>query len=328
MMTHNRFLLAPAALAIATALAASSTPVMAQDATTTSVPTETSSVPAEAPAPVMTSEPMVQAVPITLPTVETAPETSPAPAVVPAARTAQPASARPASSAATQPVVDATPSPSPAIAPITPDFPAQGSIGPVAPVEAEPVAVAADSAEESGVMPELAIAGGLGLLALGSFALLATRRRRVPAEPSPSRLEPKRSMGLLAEGEVTRTDAKLATPTAAAAPAFFVAAPDVAVAPTERQAPLSRRVEPFAMPSGPVPTGAERRELIEGMVAAPPDARNPFKSAKARRRRARIMLASHEQRLREQARESFDFRTYRPSQAIDPQPKAETVVTN
>ncbi|MCW1402059.1 hypothetical protein OKA06_06870 [Novosphingobium sp. MW5] len=64
------------------------------------------------------------------------------------------------------------------------------------------------------------------------------------------------------------------------------------------------------MPSGPIPTGGERQALIERMVAAAPDASNPFRSRKTRRKRARILLAAAEHRQRTAATEPFDFRKY------------------
>ena len=70
--------------------------------------------------------------------------------------------------------------------------------------------------------------------------------------------------------------------------------------------------EPARVPAGPVPTGAERQALIERMVAAAPDAANPFHSRKTRRKRARIILASAEHRQRQTATEPFDFRNYAP----------------
>lgn len=70
--------------------------------------------------------------------------------------------------------------------------------------------------------------------------------------------------------------------------------------------------------TGPIPTDPdERKALIERMVAAPPDAENPFTTPRGRRRRARLLL---NQRESEGARtESFDWRTYKPSKrSVDP----------
>lgn len=56
------------------------------------------------------------------------------------------------------------------------------------------------------------------------------------------------------------------------------------------------RVAPAPSPwNGQVPADAEaRHRMVERMVEADPDAANPFTSRKARRRRARLIMASHE----------------------------------
>lgn len=60
--------------------------------------------------------------------------------------------------------------------------------------------------------------------------------------------------------------------------------------------------------------------LIEEMVAAPPDADNPFKTRKMRRRRARQLLARQESEIEVEAVDEpvapgFDWRTYKPGSA-------------
>lgn len=66
-----------------------------------------------------------------------------------------------------------------------------------------------------------------------------------------------------------------------------------------------------ALASGPIPIGEDRRDLLEAMVAAPPDEANPFTSRKARIRRARLIL-QHREHLQTQGK-PFDWRTYRPT---------------
>lgn len=73
------------------------------------------------------------------------------------------------------------------------------------------------------------------------------------------------------------------------------------VRPATRETALAKtheqgRVAPAPSPwNGQVPTDAEaRHRLVERMVEADPDAANPFTSRKARRRRARLILASHD----------------------------------
>lgn len=64
-----------------------------------------------------------------------------------------------------------------------------------------------------------------------------------------------------------------------------------------------------ALPSGDVPRSAEgRRALLERLVRARPDEANPFRSPKARRRRARLIVQSMSQRLCEQP--NLDFRRF------------------
>ncbi|MDE2404783.1 MAG: hypothetical protein KGM17_08960 [Sphingomonadales bacterium] len=65
--------------------------------------------------------------------------------------------------------------------------------------------------------------------------------------------------------------------------------------------------------AGPATEDALRERRIEEMVAAPPDADNPFRSRKARRRRARNLLAQREAELREEASRPFDWAGYQAS---------------
>lgn len=77
-------------------------------------------------------------------------------------------------------------------------------------------------------------------------------------------------------------------------------APVVTGTPTVNYAWATAPVPAPAMgDDGPVPTGAEREALLARMVAAAPDAANPFTSHKARRRRARIILQAREHRQAE-----------------------------
>lgn len=86
--------------------------------------------------------------------------------------------------------------------------------------------------------------------------------------------------------------------------------------PEPRPEPAAPRV---ALPTGEIPTGAEREELLRRMVAAPPDEANPFTSPRARRKRACLIL-QHRVHLQAQGTNQddgakpFDWRTYRPAQ--------------
>ncbi|WP_144095260.1 hypothetical protein [Croceicoccus sediminis] len=63
------------------------------------------------------------------------------------------------------------------------------------------------------------------------------------------------------------------------------------------------------LPTGDVPRSAEgRRALLKRLVRARPDEANPFRSPKARRRRARLIVQSLTERLREQP--NLDFRRF------------------
>ncbi|MEW9855145.1 hypothetical protein [Novosphingobium sp. M1R2S20] len=71
-----------------------------------------------------------------------------------------------------------------------------------------------------------------------------------------------------------------------------------------------------ARPAMAAPFGS-RAELLDRMVAAEPDAANPFTSGKARRRRARLILQQRDAQI-ERDTAQFDWRTYRPQNANTP----------
>lgn len=145
----------------------------------------------------------------------------------------------------------------PAIAPL----PAQSAIEPIATTPPPPAAGTA-SADNDAADWAIPVGAAATLLVLGGVAFAATRRRRVweaDADFVPPVVE-RPGMRPAVERPVA-------------------AAPDVAVP------------SPFANPTAGA-TADERAELIDRMVASPPDARNPFTSAKARRRRARLIVQS------------------------------------
>lgn len=279
-----------AAAAIVAALALGSTPALAQDGAqdaeaslpTVAPPAPVTAAPVAAPAPAaaaptmtMTQSPVVQAIPPA--------STEPAPAQ---SRAAQPrAVARPAPAQATTPaIVAAVPLAATSQGPVAQPV-AAPAIGPVEPVAAAaPALPPADdglTGTEAGFLALLAAAGlaGAGLLAMRS------RRRARHADEHVD--------------EVVETIPVEAVPVAVAVPAAAPVADRPAASP-----------ERFAMPAGPVPTGAERDALLQRMIAAPPDAANPFVSRKRRAQRARILLAQREATLRSRSTEPFDWRTY------------------
>jgi hypothetical protein len=169
----------------------------------------------------------------------------------------------------------------------------------------EPVAASTQSDTYSD-MGWLLAALGLGGVALSGAATVAALNRR-------------RRRQYLAVGEATPDDrwvsdtigpvgAAAGTPSSTEAFAQRAELPASALA----AGPAGERGwrEPFRIPSGPLPMGAERAALIDRMAAARPDDDNPFVSLKHRRKRARMLLAAHELRQRQAATEPFDFRSY------------------
>jgi hypothetical protein len=165
------------------------------------------------------------------------------------------------------------------------------------PFEPEPVDPRQEDSVRSTVdIPdELLAAVGLGVIALGGIGLVNLRRRRRERALYDEVYEPEYA----AEEPVTSIPEELAARSAQPAPAMA-------------------NGESFVMPEGPVPTGEARQQLIDAMVAAPPDEANPFTSLRARRKRARIILQARERELRDQATQPFDWRTYKSPAGADP----------
>jgi hypothetical protein len=169
-----------------------------------------------------------------------------------------------------------------------------------APFEPEPVDPRQEDSVRSAVdLPdELLAAMGLGVIALGGIGLFNLRRRRREQALYDEVYEPEPEY--IAEEPVTSIPDELAIRPAQPVPA------------------MAANGQSYVMPEGPVPTGEARQQLIDAMVAAPPDEANPFTSLKSRRKRARIILQSREQELREQATQPFDWRTYKSPASVDP----------
>lgn len=281
-----------ATVAISAALALGSTPAFAQEATPSIVlPPAASAPPAQPAAPAPT---------IALPPAEPVAAAEPAPKPAPRAERRAPRTAEAPRAGAEQAAAStATPDsvPAPAAEPIAP-------VPMKMPVAAQPDAPVAEAPQPDSVRRELDVpdeviaASVLGVLGLGIAGFVATRRRR------------RDEAGY---GEVHEADP-------ADAPTTSI--PDeLAVRPQERvdavPAPAATG-SAFVMPGGPVPSGDARERLIDEMVAAEPDEANPFTSAKARRKRARILLQAREHDQRQQATEPFDWRTYRSPTHLDP----------
>jgi hypothetical protein len=183
----------------------------------------------------------------------------------------------------------------------------------------------------------LGLAGGAGFLAMRS------RRRRASDESERDDVllldEPAASPRARAEAAMPIAR-ELPEPHFAPAPAPAVTARPATVGYTMLKSPIVEadengaepaREAPLAtptptttpIPDGPLPRGEDRDALIQRMIAREPDSENPFRSRKARGRRARIILQTLEQKQREAASEAFDWRTYdsgRHSASASPQP--------
>ena len=283
-----------AGTAIAAVLALSTTPVWAQEA----VPA------AEAPAAVTAPVPTIVLPPIAVspaPVVEAAPvEAAPAPraaapraVTAPRVTTAPRAAVQPVNRAATAAAaapqattVVSEPVPLESVVETDP-LPSDIAAPPVA--TAEPA-----SSNDSNDLLLAGLAGALGLGAIGLFA--ATRRRKVVASDEPLvAYEP-------VSEPVAEEPQRHATLTA---PAFT---------------PLKSWSEPRVPQTQPVDSRAlnlNRAALLDRMVAAAPEANNPFTAAKARRRRARIMLQSMDNQRWDNAELAPGFDWREMAQAVE-----------
>ncbi len=187
------------------------------------------------------------------------------------------------------------------------------------------------------------VAGGVLLIGLAGYAL-TRRRREDEVEEVQTVVTPK------GRTYVDPSYSEPAVVTTVAEPARAVPVPVDAVAEADARAldaqplvvndpaaeafakPISRRKradspEAVMLREGPLPTGEERAELLQRMMEAEPDEANPFHTPRARMRRARLILQTREQELRDKATERFDWRTYKPSMKpglSTAQPMAET----
>lgn len=177
--------------------------------------------------------------------------------------------------------------------PLPADQPADQIDGapPVAAVNPPP---ANDSTVPAGLL------GALGLAAVAGAGVFALRRRRPYADADELIVTPTEPVDLTPE-PIAPAEAR----------PLDLAAPVVASSPVT--GPNALLTE-----SKPAPTGEARRALLDQMVAAEPDEANPFRSAQARRRRARLILQSHDARAAEvggtgEMGGAFDWRTWQGS---------------
>lgn len=186
---------------------------------------------------------------------------------------------------------------------------------------ADPAVAAADTpAEDPFSIPEesiVALFAALGLGAAGFMAMRSRRRREKPAKRRRSTLAAAMAFETKPETAPTASDEL-----AVREPASPETQPD-------KPAPATAPDEPSAKPEaeeGPVLTGEAREKLIQQMVAAPPDEENPFTSAKARRKRARIILQRRANEQGQQSGKPFDWRAYKPM-TKSPNPSSPPLVT-
>lgn len=303
--SHHRF----AGVAIAALLAAGPTSfAFAQDATvapppvTVAPPAPTIVLPSVDPAPVAVPSP-VTAEPVATPSSAAPAATqSAAPRAEPRTATATRSAAR--SAPAAQPATT-TANPATATTPVEPSTPPPAETAPVDPVpvaEAAPAPVAAPA--DDGGDNTLAIAGLLGIVALGGAGIYAATRRRRAVYDEPSSSQAAYDRTATVASPPARLSQPGVMPLARTTEPLVVGTPEMVAEPEVRRPAAAS----FGMP-GTVPADPDaRRELLERMVAAAPNDENPFTSRKARLRRARLIL---------QHRESQGIETPSPRTTLD-----------
>lgn len=313
-------------------------------------------LPDAAPAPAApAAAPVVQQVPAAAPAATVADEPAPARSTTRAATkpvAAKPAAAHPTMAATRTAAPETTPV-TPPVTPIAaPDPRAADAIPPVAapplaqPAVTPPPAVAAASPAESDTTSRLTtaawIAGILAALGFGTAGVLALRSRRRDEEEDYDEAYYEEAQA--AEPARFYADGPMIAPAPAAneptgglepelpMPAYTTVEEKVA---EEKVAEPAKAIQPTPHPSVAqqigteelVPDNREERDaLLERMVAAEPDAENPFTSRKGRMRRARLILQAREHEQKQAEAQPFDWRTYQPSTS-NPAPATPPRVT-
>lgn len=313
-----------ATVAIAATLALGSTSGFAQDAGPVVAPASV----AAAPAPTIVVPPVTVQPTAPQPIApETATRTAPEPPARPAPRAQAP---RPAPKAAAAPAPRAA-APAPAV-PVE-VAPAAPAATPAVPAETVAQTPLDNAAPAPVVEPAAQTDTGLAIEEIGFLALLAAigaggiallvmsrRRRRNAAAAEAYDEYHAEEPAFVAERTPALKQPIILTPTAVRAQPVYGERPETLdrTEPTVREpiaaAPVQTTpAQSFAMPTGAVPTGDDREALLDRMVAAEPDAENPFTTNKARRRRARLILQAREAEQNGDNARSFDWRTYEPS---------------
>lgn len=292
-MTHKLHTARTATAAIAAVLALSATPLAAQAAAPTIVLPE--AAPAAAPA-----EPAI-VLPSTDPEPVPSAVSSPVVQDVPAAAEPAAAPAAPAARARTA----AAPQPAPRVAAPPPVVAAPVAVEPVneaplaAPVETAPLAAApaaasvdtAPVAASDGEEANTGLLAGGAVIGLGLLGLLALRRRKHrPAEPT-------NAIPIVQKPRVADREPVAAAPHVVEPVAATPIRSDVPRRPAA--ATTSYGNGAVALPNRVPDSFEERDALLRRMVAARPDRANPFRSPKARFRRARLIMQSLGQDFRD-----------------------------
>lgn len=354
-MTHAPIRSFCATTAICAVLALGSTPAWAQDASAPVSDAPAITLPAPAPAAQPTivlpdavpapaapaAAPVVQQIPAAAPAAAAADEPAPERSTKP--RAAAKASAPARSTSAPRTV---TPETTPVIPVAAPEPRAADAIPPVAapplaqPAVTPPQAVAASPAESdslNGLTTAAWIAGILAALGIGTVGVVALRSRRREEEEDYEEAyyekapaaAPARSY---ADGPTMTPASAMNEPTGGLEPELPM--PVYAMA-EDRVADPAKAIEPTPHPSVAQKIGTEelvpdtreeRDALLEQMVAAEPDAENPFTSRKGRMRRARLILQAREHKQKEAEAQPFDWRTYQTSTS-NPAPATPPRVT-
>ncbi len=312
-----------ATVAIAATLALGSIPAFAQEAA------PAVSVPPAAPAPVVAASPPAAAAPtiavppVTVQPTAPQPEAAAAEPVAAAARAparAEPAPRRVAAPSASAPAPTAA-APAPAAvaaAEVAPAAPTGSALDtPLAAAAPAPVAEAPAAEADSGLTGEeagfLALLAAIGIGGI-AFLVMGRRRRRMASAIETDDYAP---TPVAAAASLRQPTVMTETPVRAD-PVYAVADHPAQPAVASRPAAAPQSAPAFAM--GRQPTGDDRQDLLDRMVAAAPDETNPFTSRKARRRRARLLLQAREDAQRsDAATKPFDWRSYEPLRRREPE---------
>lgn len=291
-MTKHCHLFASAPVAIAAMTALPLTPAAAQEAPEIVLDTQPIVMPTTSPAPatsalVMQSSPTVQPVPAT-PVVEAAPEVT---SVTAQQEDAAPTSTSRRSSPDAVTVTAAAPARTittnvaeePRLDGASTDAVEPMSAAAAVPVaESGPAPAPIEDNSQSALIMALLTAGAIGLAAL--LLVMARRKRRVKTpqieRPIVAREASATPPIIDREPVVTAYDepGERVTPTETVYPAY--------------ETPASTNGAAVPLPAELPRSKAERRNLLQRMIAAKPDRANPFVSHKARAKRARLILQS------------------------------------